>query len=450
VIKSTDAEGRVTEFTYDAMNRLISVLDPDLKVTSYDYDSKGNLTEVTDAKNQTTTFAYDEMDRLISATNPLGLTEPFTYDANGNLISTTNRNGQTLTFEYDALNRLIKKTLPPSASQAGNQVTDFTYDDVGNLAAIANPAVTVFNQYDLANRLVVSLSTTEVAATGGVTIIDQDTLIDENNIQFEGQTLQVDGVTLTINGSHIFANLVLTNGAVLSHSPTTATTLGKLDITVTGVIQIDATSKIDVTGRGFLGDDQPGNPFFDEGMTVGFQSGSTGRSGGGYGGLGGASDGVSNPVYGDFTDPNDPGSGGGSDAFTLAGNGGGLVRIVAQTLQLDGLIVANGGDAAAGSLAAGGSGGGVRIDAGTLSGAGQITANGGDGVSTSGFGVGGGGGGRVAVYYQDATGFDLAIVSVSGGLGDSAPNGQDGTVFLQQQTFMGLLLPNIEAPPKPP
>lgn len=74
---------------------------------------------------------------------------------------------------------------------------------------------------------------------------------------------------------------------------------------------------------------------------------------------------------------------------------------MAQTVQLDGSIRANGGDAIAGDESGGGSGGGIRLDVGTLRGTGEITADGGDGSFS------GGGGGRVAVYYQDAADFDL-------------------------------------------
>jgi len=271
VSNSTDAEVRVTEFTYDSMNRLVSVLDPNNGVTSYSYDNKGNLTEVTDAKNQTTTFAYDEMDRLVSATNPLNLTETFSYDANGNLISTTNRNAQILNFDYDALNRLTKKTLPPTSTEIGPQDTVFNYDSVGNLIAVVNPTIGVFNQYDSANRLISSLSTTEEVLGGTVQLINTPITIDENNVQFEGRTLQVNGTTLTVSGPHTFANLILSNGAVLTHSPTTATEIRKLEIIVSGTLQIDSTSRIDVTGRGFLGAHRPGNPFGSHGVTVGFQ-----------------------------------------------------------------------------------------------------------------------------------------------------------------------------------
>ena len=437
VFRSTDAENRVTEFTYDPRNRLITVLDADLRVTQYGYDAKGNLTQVRDAKNQITTFAYDGLNRLISATNPLGLTENFTYDANGNLTATINRKGQTISFNYDALNRLTSKTRPPTSSEVGSQVTTFNYDSVGNLASAVNPATGIFNDYDLANRLISSTSTTEQAVSGTVTPINVDTTIGENNFQFDGRTLQVNGKTLTVDGAHTFANLILVNGAVLTHSPSTTTKVNKLDITVTGVLLIDTTSRIDVTGRGFLGGRQPGNPFAGPGMTNGFQSGSTGRSGGSYGGLGGSSAGVANAVYGDFRNPNEPGSGGGADASFFGGNGGGLIRIVAQTLQVAGSIIADGAigvNTIGSSDSGGGSGGGIRLDVGTLEGTGQIKAAGGQGNAHF-TGGSGGGGGRVAIYYQDATGFGLSRVTAFGGLKNAnGTNGGAGTVYLQGPT----------------
>ncbi len=431
VSNSTDAENRVTQFTYDPRNRLITVLDADLKTTQYGYDPKGNLTQVRDAKNQLTTFVYDGLDRLASATNPLGLTETFAYDGNGNLTSTTNRNGQTIAFNYDAINRLTNKARPPTSTETGNQATTYSYDSVGNLLSVVNPTIGVFNQYDAANRLVSSLSTAETAVSSTVTAINVDTTINANNLQFEGKTLQVNGRTLTVSGAHTFANLILLNGAVLTHSSTTGTTTGKLELTVTGTLQIDGTSRIDAGGRGFLGSGQPGNPHGLRGTTVGFAAGSSLRIGGGYGGLGGAypDNGVSNPVYGDFRNPNELGSGGSSlESFNVAGNGGGLLRIVAQTLQLEGAIRANGGAAIVN--AAGGSGGGIRIDVATLSGTGTITANGSAGFQ---FG-GGGGGGRVAIYYQSATGFNFANVLAQGGLSTHATHGGAGTIYLQGPT----------------
>jgi len=91
----------------------------------------------------------------------------------------------------------------------------------------------------------------------------------------------------------------------------------------------------------------------------------------------------------------------------------------------------------------GGSGGGIRIDVGSLSGTGAISANGSAGVASGGSG---GGGGRVAIYYQDAAGFDLTTkVTAFGGTGSGAPNGGAGTVFLEQ--VIAMLLPTDEEIP---
>ena len=265
------------------------------------------------------------------------MTETFAYDGNGNLSSTTNRNGQTIAFDYDALNRLTNKTRPPTSTESGNQATTFSYDSVGNLTNVNNSTINVLNQYDAANRLISSASTSESALAGTIVPINVDTTITATNSQFDGKTLQINGRTLTVDGSHTFANLLLINGAVLRHSPTTANTLGKLDITVTGTIQIDLTSRIDVSGLGFLAAGRPGN-LTSRGMTLGFQPGSFDLSGGSYGGIGGSGgNSVANAVYGDFRNPNEPGSGGGAVGVP-GGNGGGLIRIVAQTLALSGAI----------------------------------------------------------------------------------------------------------------
>ncbi len=74
----------------------------------------------------------------------------------------------------------------------------------------------------------------------------------------------------------------------------------------------------------------------------------------------------------------------------------------------------------------------------------MISANGGNssGCCTS----GGGGGGRIAVYYQDATGFDLTNKLTSfGGTGAGAPDGGDGTIVNEQ--VIAMLLPTDSGVP---
>jgi hypothetical protein len=92
--------------------------------------------------------------------------------------------------------------------------------------------------------------------------------------------------------------------------------------------------------------------------------------------------------------------------------------------------LANGGNFSGTCCEGGGSGGGVRIDVGTISGSGAVRAHGGNGID----GGGGGGGGRIAIYYQNLTGFDLTNVTAFGGSGSNTPgnsNGGAGTIYLQ-------------------
>jgi hypothetical protein len=58
-------------------------------------------------------------------------------------------------------------------------------------------------------------------------------LITEADTSFDGQDIVVSGATLTVDGRHSFNSLLLTNGAVLTHSPCTATVAHKLDLVVT-------------------------------------------------------------------------------------------------------------------------------------------------------------------------------------------------------------------------
>lgn len=135
-----------------------------------------------------------------------------------------------------------------------------------------------------------------------------------------------------------------------------------------------------------------------------------------------------NALYGNPADPNEAGSGGSAynnNRSNLGGNGGGLARIKAGAINLNGGILADGMSVVSG----GGSGGGIRIDAGTLYGSGAISAKG--GASTGGYGAGGGG--RIAVYYNIMN-LPVANVTATGGLSNkgatAAYNGGAGTVEL--------------------
>ena len=137
---------------------------------------------------------------------------------------------------------------------------------------------------------------------------------------------------------------------------------------------------------------------------------------GGVGAVGGGYDSVVTPSLW--------GSGGGVGESAGGAGGGALCLVVAGTLQLDGVIAAD-GMSAAGWSAGGGAGGSIQISAGTLAGGGLISAQGGSTGITGGNGGGGGGGGRIALYLTQNT-FG-GTITAAGGLGFQ--NGGAGTIY---------------------
>jgi hypothetical protein len=150
--------------------------------------------------------------------------------------------------------------------------------------------------------------------------------------------------------------------------------------------------------------------------------------GGGHGGVGGASAGnlaIGGLTYDSLLGPLVAGSGGGS-ASPLApgGFGGGVVRLsVTGTLEVDGLISANGGNGS-GLAGGGGAGGSIWLTAGNFIGSGSITANGGSGAD----GISGGGGGGMILVSCSNNGYGGTMTAYGGG---GANVGGPGTVVTQ-------------------
>ncbi|MCX6029280.1 MAG: hypothetical protein NT169_08255, partial [Chloroflexi bacterium] len=317
------------------------------------------------------------------------------------------------------------------------------------------------------NQTVPYLLSGSIVVTGGVTVtiqagtqlhfLQNSSLTSNGTLESSQADVRVAANPVFMDGVFTFRKVDVVNGGLLTHSNATTDHESQLVIQADS-LTLDATSMIDVSGRGYLGGYSGGNNLGGYsggnnsayGRTIGNTTtgGSQLWSGGSYGGWGGQpTDGYPvASVYGALTDPNQLGAGGGglnSGSIAVGGNGGGLIRITANTLTLDGAIRANGSNA--GSIgyiyyAGGGAGGGIRLDVGTLTGAGAIQAIGGNGLNAS--YDGGGGGGRIAIYYTDMSGFNSSNITAYGGT--SYRNGGAGTVFLKStsQSHGDLVLDN--------
>lgn len=152
-IATKDANGVVIGYEFDQLDRLRAVVEnqrpalaPDHETnvrTEYTYDPVGNRLSITDANGHMTEFSYDALNRLVSEQDPLGNTTQYAYDAVGNRISVSDAAGFTTAFEFDAANRLVLIDYPdPDADVA------FSYDAAGNRTEMQDGVGTTAWTYD--------------------------------------------------------------------------------------------------------------------------------------------------------------------------------------------------------------------------------------------------------------------------------------------------------------
>ncbi|MBP5493557.1 MAG: AHH domain-containing protein [Lachnospiraceae bacterium] len=124
-IKTIDANGNATTYTFDLVGNKLSETDALGNTTYYTYDCNGNCTSVKDALGNVTKYDYDAMSHLVKETYADGSVITYVYDSVGNCISKTMLGGVVETYEYDETNHVVK-----ASSTDGSSAT-FTYDSLG-------------------------------------------------------------------------------------------------------------------------------------------------------------------------------------------------------------------------------------------------------------------------------------------------------------------------------
>lgn len=240
-------------------------------------------------------------------------------------------------------------------------------------------------------------------------------------------------------------SLNLLAGSELSAPEPTWQEVVAVEIDLGGALLVDASSAIDLRGRGHVGGLRGGNPLVTGQGPEGEPLAVGGRTGGSHGGLGGYQDAGAGrgttvaPVTDDLREPRVAGSGGSGllGSSEEGSNGGGVLRLRASSLVLFGRIDASGEGAWDGPevetprRGGGGAGGAIWIDVGSLFGTGAILAEGGTGHGPT--GSGGGGGGRIAIHCLDRGGFAGEVLARGGTLDPWLPKphsfGGAGTVL---------------------
>jgi YD repeat-containing protein len=150
----TDEVGNQRLTQTDGLGRLNEVLEPNGSSTTpsmetdYTYDALNNLLSVTQwggakgsAGARSRNFTYDSLSRLLTATNPESGQLTYNYDANSNLLTKTDARTVTVNYSYDALSRILSKTY--SNDLASTPSSCYQYD----LASVTNGVGRLTNQW---------------------------------------------------------------------------------------------------------------------------------------------------------------------------------------------------------------------------------------------------------------------------------------------------------------
>jgi len=183
----TDPNGGVTQYTYDANHRMVTVKDAkNIVYLTNEYDAAGRVFRQTQADTTTYQFAYtlDENGKIIQTdmTDPRGHVDRTTFDTRGYPLSETRGQGtaiaQTTTYQREAATSRVT-----SMTDALGRTTAYTYDSHGNVLTVTRlsgtpNAVTTTFTYEPTYQQVSSVTdplnhttTFDYDATGNVTTI---------------------------------------------------------------------------------------------------------------------------------------------------------------------------------------------------------------------------------------------------------------------------------------
>jgi len=149
---------RTTTTSYDALNRLSSVTDPDNNTTSYAYDEIGNLVSLDNPNGVLTSFAYDSLSRLslIVHTSGSGEIARYQYEVNaaGDRTGVIFTDGSLVEYEYDSLRQLTRETHKDNFANITYEMR-YGYDVVGNRISTIDKDGGILNySYDSADKLI--------------------------------------------------------------------------------------------------------------------------------------------------------------------------------------------------------------------------------------------------------------------------------------------------------
>lgn len=125
----TDPLDRETTWTYNSDHDVLTQTLPSGLTASYAYDAHGNVTSLTKdapgAADQVTTFDYDSAGDLTQRTDPLDHSWTYTYNSHGDRVTATSPLGHETSYAHDD-DGFVTSTVSPRGHVSGADPADFT------------------------------------------------------------------------------------------------------------------------------------------------------------------------------------------------------------------------------------------------------------------------------------------------------------------------------------
>ena len=218
--KVIDPAGLETVMSYNAGGKLTEIKDPANRITQLEYDAQGNLTRITDPDNSARTFEYDDGHRMTAEIDQRGFREEAFYNFAGRAVRAIRKDGSEVQLslsETVGLYRPEDTINPFNAPTAlrGNNLGSTYVDANGNVKSIAlDGAGQVVSSQDgigqgsSSDRNTQNLVTQSRDARGNLTSYTYDERGNATNIvEYLNNPLDPDPSLLTFDyGQPIYAN----------------------------------------------------------------------------------------------------------------------------------------------------------------------------------------------------------------------------------------------------
>jgi RHS repeat-associated protein len=141
-------DGSITQYTYDALKRPLSVVGAGGQMTSYQYDKANNTTGINFGRGEGVAWTYDSGNRVTAKTYPDGSSLTYIYDKpDGKLLWSKDAKSRITGYHYDSYGRITSVTSPELPTQS------YTYDSLGNRLTWHDGGNLTSYTYDTQNRL---------------------------------------------------------------------------------------------------------------------------------------------------------------------------------------------------------------------------------------------------------------------------------------------------------